>query len=86
MRAGLIDGASLLISALCVHLALRFANLRLPGDKHWQDKTWTEFFATLFGVYHPSITPEHRRKALAIAIPVFLISILISYVVLTTIF
>jgi hypothetical protein len=82
----MIDGASILISGLCVLLAFRFAKLGLPEDKHREDKTWTDFFATQLGIYHPSITPELRRKALAIAIAAGLFGFVVAHVVLTTIF
>jgi hypothetical protein len=87
MRMGLINGASILMSALLMYLAGRFAGPKRPeGHYYWQDNTWTEFMATQLGVHHPSITPEYRKKVFAIAIPVGVITFAISHFVLTTIF
>jgi hypothetical protein len=86
MRTPLIICASFLMAALSIHLVDRLTGIRLPKDKHWEDKTWSQFITTLFGVYHPTVINHFTTKPIAIGILVGLATFVVTNIVLMKIF
>jgi hypothetical protein len=86
MRAALIESASILIAALAMHLLIRLANIGLPRDKHWEDKTWGEFIATQFRLYHPTVAARFSWTLLCVAIAVGLVAYAFASYILQKVF
>jgi hypothetical protein len=86
MRKALIDCISILTAAVVMHLAIRLMNVRMPEDRHWEDKTWTEFFATQFRLYYPTVAARFTWKFFAVVIAVGLVAYIVTSTILLMLF